>query len=467
MGSEWKTVKLGELLTTLTDYHANGSYKVLKQNVTLLDEPNYAIMIRTTNFEKNEFDTSLKYITEDAYNFLKKSQVFEGDIIMNKIANAGSCYYIHDFKQPVSLAMNLFLLRVDPSVASSKYVFFYLKTNEAYVKNFAEGSVTKTITKAAVRNLDITLTPLPEQKAIAHILGTFDDKIELNRRMNATLEGMAQALFKSWFVDFDPVIDNALAAGNPIPDPLAQRAETRRQAIESGTANRVPSALHDTPPTAQAFPASFRFTEELGWIPEGWGVEEFGTLAENIRDGVDPKTVSGDLPYVGLEHIDKKCFSLTRWGIAADVDSQKSYFKSQDFLFGKLRPYFHKICQVNSEGICSTDILVIRQRQQNDAGYVGCQLFEEDFVEYANLRSTGTRMPRASWKDMAMYLIAAPPEQLRTSFNISTKPIRGKCNGAVNANQTLAKLRDVLLPKLISGELRIPQAEKMVEEAVA
>ena len=90
--------------------------------------------------------------------------------------------------------------------------------------------------------------------------GSLDDKIDLNRRMNETLEGMAQAFFKSWFVDFDPVIDNALAAGNPIPEPLAQRAETRRQALAYGTANRD---------SAQAFPASFRFTEELGWIPEG------------------------------------------------------------------------------------------------------------------------------------------------------------------------------------------------------
>ena len=89
-----------------------------------------------------------------------------------------------------------------------------------------------------IASIEIPVPPLPEQKAIAQILGTLDDKIELNRRMNATLEGMAQALFKSWFVNFDPVIDNALAAGNSIPDELAPRAEVRRQALANGTASR-------------------------------------------------------------------------------------------------------------------------------------------------------------------------------------------------------------------------------------
>jgi type I restriction enzyme S subunit len=106
--SDWAIDKLGNNIKVLTDYHANGSYEVLKKNVTLLDEPNYAIMIRTTNFEKNCFDSDFKYISREAYEFLKKSSVFPNDILMNKIANAGSVYLMPDLKKPVSLAMTFF-----------------------------------------------------------------------------------------------------------------------------------------------------------------------------------------------------------------------------------------------------------------------------------------------------------------------------------------------------------------------
>ena len=326
---------------------------------------------------------------------------------------------------------------------NTKYLCYALQV--ADITSYISGSTRPKLNQKDMRRIPVYAPALPEQKAIAHILGSLDDKIELNRRMNATLEGMAQALFKSWFVDFDPVFDNALAAGHAIPDELKSKAELRRLSAEKKSEFKT----HHS-----SFPSKFTWTEELGWIPEGWEVQEFGKLAQNVRDGVDPATLPADTPYVGLEHIDKQCFSLSRWGTAAEVDSQKSHFKPDDFLFGKLRPYFHKVCHVISEGICSTDILVIRTHQEDDAGYVGCQIFEPEFVEYANLRSTGTRMPRASWKDMAQYEVACPPENLRKAFNNLIKPIREKCAGAVIVNQNLGKLRDTLLPQLISGELR-------------
>jgi type I restriction enzyme S subunit len=150
------------------------------------------------------------------------------------------------------------------------------------------GATRNALTKGMIEDFEIPLPPLHEQKAIAHILGTLDDKIELNRRMNATLEEMAQALFKSWFVDFDPVIDNALAAGNPIPDELAPRAEVRKNALaSSGEPSRTNGTTQqgslDHPTLSDPkslFPASFQFTEELGWIPEGWLSGQLGDIAK-------------------------------------------------------------------------------------------------------------------------------------------------------------------------------------------
>ena len=113
--------------------------------------------------------------------------------------------------------------------------------------------------------MKVYLPPINEQEGIVEVLGTLDDKIELNRQMNATLEAMAQALFKSWFVNFDPVIDNALAAGNPIPDALQKRAEVRRALGDRR--KPLPADIE------QHFPDRFVFSEEMGWIPEGWGTQ--------------------------------------------------------------------------------------------------------------------------------------------------------------------------------------------------
>lgn len=114
--NNWNIGKLGDVIQVLTDYHANGSYEILKQHVELLDTPDYALMIRSTNFEKNDFSNDLKYITKEAYDFLKKSQLFGDEVLMGKIGNAGKVYYMKDLNRPMSLAMNLFAMRFDVSI---------------------------------------------------------------------------------------------------------------------------------------------------------------------------------------------------------------------------------------------------------------------------------------------------------------------------------------------------------------
>lgn len=126
------------------------------------------------------------------------------------------------------------------------FLFYVLMTLTKRLGDFSQGTATKFLTVKILNNLDIPSPPLPEQKAIAHILGTLDDKIELNREMNKTLEAMAGAIFKSWFIDFDPVIDNALRAGNPIPERFAERAERRREMLDQNQ----PSWLEGQPPSS-------------------------------------------------------------------------------------------------------------------------------------------------------------------------------------------------------------------------
>lgn len=198
----WAWCRLGEVLEFLTDYHANGAYEKLKENVQLLDSPNFAIMLRTTNFHYKS-KHKYKYITESAYNFLTKSKVYPEDVIMNKIADPGAVFFVDDRKQPMSLAMNLFLLRFNKESISSKFAFLYLKSSYNYVVSFAGGTATPTITKDAVNKLRFPLPPLPEQKAIVskvEKLLTLCDQLESQITNNQThAKQLMQAVLKEAF----------------------------------------------------------------------------------------------------------------------------------------------------------------------------------------------------------------------------------------------------------------------------
>ncbi len=191
-------VKLGDILEVLTDYHSNGSYKTLKENVTLLEQPNFAIMIRTTNFEKNDFRKNLIYINQQAYNFLSKSKVFHQDILINKIANAGAVYFMPRLDKPVSLGMNLFLLRIKKNY-NKYFIFCILKYNEKRLRLMAKGTTTKTITKDNIKMFQILLPPLETQQKIAHTLSILDQKIENNHKINELLHTLAYKIYEYYF----------------------------------------------------------------------------------------------------------------------------------------------------------------------------------------------------------------------------------------------------------------------------
>lgn len=199
----WTWCRLGDVMELLTDYHANGSYETLKQHVQLLNSSGYAIMLRTTNFHKRS-RSSYKYISKDAYEFLEKSKVVPGDVIMNKIADPGTTFYVDDRGQPMSLAMNLFLLRFSKKNMASKFAYYYLYSSYQYVVSFASGTATATITKDAVRLLRFPLPPLAEQQYIVtkvEQLLNFCDQLEEKISGNLTrAEQLMQAVLNEAFI---------------------------------------------------------------------------------------------------------------------------------------------------------------------------------------------------------------------------------------------------------------------------
>ena len=277
--------------------------------------------------------------------------------------------------------------------AGNDSLFFYYLLKNADLNQHAGGSSHPLVTQTLLNSLEFSMCrDEEEQCSIASVLSSLDAKIDLLHRQNKTLEGMAEALFREWFVE-----------------------EAEEEAAE-------------------------------------------GTLADvavNIRDGVPVNAFNANDRYVALEHIDRRCIALQQFGSSADVASNKYRFGVNDILFGKLRPYFHKVCLTSFAGICSTDILVIRPKRPELLYYCLFAFFQDEVVEYANAGSGGTRMPRTSWSDLSKYPIALPGKEKLEAFNKVVKPMMDKLQANIPQIRSLTALRDTLLPKLMSGEVRV------------
>ena len=186
----WAYVQMEELLELLTDYHANGSYKVLKKHVEISENEDYAWMVRSTDFE-NDFKNKYRYINEDAYNFLSKSKVFGGEIIMSKIGNAGKVYLMPEIDRPCSLAMNLFLLKTKQAKINNQFLYYYLHSTEGerQIHSRLKGTTTKTINKKNVKNIRVPLPNKFEQKtAITELNKLRDSQEELRKKFDDKLK---------------------------------------------------------------------------------------------------------------------------------------------------------------------------------------------------------------------------------------------------------------------------------------
>jgi len=365
-------------------------------------------------------------ITEEDAERLSKYRVQKGDIVYSRRGDVKRRSLVREAEEGWLCGTGCLRVRFGEGVVDHTFASYYLAHSDVqeWVARHAVGATMPNLNTSILSSLPFVLPPLETQKAIAHILGTLDDKIELNRRMNETLEAMAQALFKSWFVDFDPV--------------KAKMEGRQPGGMDAETAALFPDKLVES---------------ELGLIPEGWEVGCLKDVATNIRETVKPKDLHDTVPYIGLEHMPKKSIALSQWEYADKVTSNKSRFKSGDFLFGKLRPYFHKVGIAAIDGICSTDILVVRPKDENYYSFIISYISSEEFIDYTDRLSNGAKMPRTNWKDMGKYPIPLPSAEIARCFLNVVKPLYEKIARNIYQTKELSAARDALLPKLISGEI--------------
>jgi type I restriction enzyme S subunit len=285
------------------------------------------------------------------------------------------------------------IFRGKNDISDSNFIFYLSRWKEVRdhaEMNFDGTSGRQRVPRQSFDDLILNLPPLPEQTAIASILSSLDDKIDLLHRQNTTLEKMAESLFRQWFVE-----------------------EAK----------------------------------------EEW--EELSEFADNIKVNANVKDLLKHKNYIGLEHIPRKSISLINWGNPDGLGSNKSVFQENDILFGKLRSYFHKVIFAPVSGICSTDILVFRPK--NKAWFSFCLFWfsSEEVVNYSDLGSGGTRMPRTSWEIIKSYKIPKPSIEKIENFSEKVEPMINKIKSNQTQIRTLTAMRDNLLPKLMSGEVRV------------
>jgi type I restriction enzyme S subunit len=292
---------------------------------------------------------------------------------------------------------------------------------------------------------------------------------------------MARALFQSWFIDFDPVRAN-LDRNQPSPQPSPKGRGSQsgnlpsplgRRAGDEGALGfldgRVVSSplprgegqgegFYLDPATAALFPEHLE-DSPLGHIPRGWTAGKLGDIGTNSRRGVQPGDIAPNTPYIALEHMPRRCIALGDWDDSADVASGKTAFKKGEILFGKLRPYFHKVGVAPFDGVCSTDILVLAPKSPEWFGFLLGHASSDELIQFTDLASTGTKMPRTNWGDISSFKVALPPKPIAAAFTRTIQPMLDRMQTNLHQSRTLATLRDTLLPKLLSGELSVAAVE--------
>ena len=396
-------------------------------------------LIRSQNVYNDGFHhDGLAFISDEQADDLKNVELAEEDVLLNITGDSvARVCQVDPGILPARVNQHVAIVRPDPAKLDARFLRYYLVSPhvQSMLLSWADsGSTRKALTKQMIESFEVNApVDVSVQRAIAHILGTLDDKIELNRRMNETLEEMARALFKSWFVDFDPVrarMDGRWRRGQSLPG--------------------MPADLYDL------FPDGI-VDSELGEIPDGWEVKALGDVAKEVRVSVQPQAIKPGTPYIALEHMPRRCLALSDWGVSDRVGSNKFRFERGNILFGKLRPYFHKVGIAPLEGVCSTDIVVVVPAADCWFGFVLGHFSSDEFVDYTDTTSTGTRMPRTKWRDMARYTTALPTRGLAEAFTVQIQPWVEQIVSAIHESRALSSLRDTLLPQLISGKLQLTQ----------
>ena len=378
---------------------------------------------------------------EDYDSWMRRGIPRPGDVLITTEAPLGEVAQL--YQQRVGLAQRLILLRGKSEVLDNQFLKFLMQSTpvQDQLRARATGTTVIGIKQKELRQIGLVLPPIREQRAIAHILGTLDDKIELNRRMNETLEAMARALFKSWFVDFDPV---------------RAKMEGRDPGLPQHLADLFPDRLVDS---------------ELGEIPEGW---EVGTLNDSIEllSGGTPQTSvasywDGDIPWYTAKDApslsDVYVLETERTVTQAGIENSAA----------RVLPVGTTIITARGTVGRTAYLGVPMAMNQTCYGIRGADGYPDLFtywnvrtaVDELQMRTHGTIFDTITRQTFTLVKMALAPVGLTQAFEAIVEPVMARILNNLKESRSLATQRDALLPKLVSGELAVKDAERLIGEA--
>ena len=430
----WREVVLGDVCTKI----GSGATPRGGRDVYLEEGP--YTLIRSQNVYNDGFHRDgLASIGERHADELKNVEVFQDDVLLNITGDsvARVCQVAPDVL-PARVNQHVAIIRPDSVNLDAGYLRYCLVTPkmQTLLLSWAgSGGTRNALTKGMIELLEIPLPALSEQRAIAHVLGTLDDKIELNRRMNETLEEMARALFKSWFVDFEPV-----------------RAKMEGRWRRGESLPSLPADFYDLFPDRLV-------DSELGEVPEGWGVKGLGELVElNPREPMKRGTV---VPYLDMA-------ALATSGPSPDEAVLREFksgtrFRNGDTLLARITPCLEngKTAFVQSlpggtVGWGSTEFIVMRAIPPVPPEYTYLLARHAPFREHAIQSMTGTSgRQRVQVNAFAPYMLPFPPVDVWANFRSLIGPMFRSIETTRKESRSLVAQRDTLLPLLVSGDVRV------------
>ena len=367
--SEWPQRTLGDLIHVKHGYAFKGEFFADEGEKLVLKPGNFPIGGGITLRPGKD-----AYYTGD---YPPDFELTAGDllVVMTDLTQAAPILGAPAFvpAEPVMLHnQRLGLVKVKPGVEVDRRFLYYVMlsdTSRSQIRATATGATVRHTAPERIYRVKLGMPDLSTQRVIGDVLGSIDDLIANNRRRVEVLEEMVRTIYSEWFVKF-----------------------------------RYPG--HEDVPLADS---------ALGLIPEGWTCGEIDDIVTLVKSTVDPSTVDPQTPAVGLEHIPRRQVTLDDWGTAGAQGSRKSVFAEGDILFGKIRPYFHKVSVAPVDGICSTDAIVIRAKDSH-WGQAVAVVSSAEFVAHATATSNGTKMPRADWKVLGKWPTVLPPTPVAEAF---------------------------------------------------
>lgn len=400
----WKEYKL-EDIASLIDYRGKTPTKTTS-----------GVPLITAKIVKNgAIEKPTEFISHDDYpKWMTRGYPQIGDVVMTTEAPLGEVAQLKD--NQVALAQRIITMRGHEGILNNGYLKYFLQSENGQARLKARETGT-TVTGIKQSELKKVLIPLPDiqtQKAIAEILSSLDDKIELNNQINANLEALSQAIFKQWFIDFEFPDEN----GNPYKSSGGKMVESER-----------------------------------GLIPESW---KTGSIRDLVKYGNETMNV-GNLTlenYISTENMVQDYGGIT---IASSLPSTKTVkaFSKNDILVSNIRPYFKKIFLPPFAGGCSADVIVFVPNSSLYSDYAYQAMRNDTFFAYVMTGARGTKMPRGDKSHIIKFPVTIPSDSVLEFFSDISRSFSLKIQENTRENQGLASLRDVLIPQLITGKIQI------------